>query len=120
MDFTKKRLHESNQYRCRESNTMKTRTIFLVFTAATLTGCLGTDRYTDLSYPPTTVESVEVIDLHQIQHKYEIIGEVSCNTEFGSVRVLRQKAAVIGANAISLPDHRGSDIIVSQAIRYKD
>jgi hypothetical protein len=102
---------------------MKINTLKLLFTvplAALLCSCLGTQSYKNTNYPPVPVERVEVVDLHQIQHKYEIIGSVTCNTEFGSANYLRKEAAAIGADAISIPIHVQADVIEAQAIKYKD
>jgi hypothetical protein len=99
---------------------MKISPLFLLSASMLLTGCLGTQSYKDVNYAPVPVSKVEVVDIHQIQHKYEIIGSVTCNTEFGSVNYLRKKAAEIGADAISIPQHVQGDVIESQAIKYKD
>jgi hypothetical protein len=99
---------------------MHLKSIFLLFAAVALTGCLGTESYTDQHFAATDPSKIEVVDLHQIQHKYEIVGSVSCNTEFGNVKYLRQQASKLGADAISIPTHIQADVIESQAIKYKD
>jgi hypothetical protein len=102
---------------------MKTNTLKLLFASALaslLCSCLGTTSYKETNYAAVPVEHVEVVNLNEIQHKYEIIGLVRGHTLFGGTNDLRRKAAEIGADAISIPVNPNGDVIVAQAIKYKD
>src|ERR1700722_6197565 len=97
---------------------MKTNAIKLLFTTILLTGCVSTQNYTDHPYAPVSPNHVEVVDLHQIQHPYAIIGEVD-GMGVGT-NTLRKKAADLGADAISIPGIDVNGISHAQAIKYKN
>lgn len=90
---------------------------FIVLCAA-LASCGGVN-YSPGKYPPSDPNRIEVVHLGQLQRPYEILGEYTGNPVVQNMQDWKRKAAVMGADAVNIPDLQPNGYVKVYAIKWK-
>jgi hypothetical protein len=87
--------------------------------AVVMASCGGMN-YSPGKYAPTNPDKIEVVSLEQLQRPYEILGEYTGNPVLQSMRDWKQKAAEMGADAVSIPEMLPNRYVKLYAIKWKN
>lgn len=90
----------------------------LVLASLALISCGGMN-YSPGKYPPSNPDRIEVVVLSQLQRPYEILGEYTGNPVLQNMQDWKQKAAAMGADAVSIPDVLPNGYVKLFAIKWK-